>query len=215
MSEIRAAIFDIGGVLTSSPVIAIREYALRQGVDYGVLGPMIADHDLAWSRWERSEITIAQFIEQFEDEGRSRGITVSAEGIMDAAFGTQSVREEMVAVVRHLRGKVRLGCITNNVAREEVESRPRAIILEDLFEVVIESSKVGLRKPDARIYHMACEALDVTPPQSVFLDDIGANLKGARALGMATIKVNPDNGAIDELESILGFLLPRGASPAS
>ncbi|MFN0147363.1 MAG: HAD family hydrolase [Dehalococcoidia bacterium] len=209
MPDIRAAIFDIGGVLTSSPVIAIREYAIREGVDYGVLGPMIGDHDLAWSRWERSELTISQFIEQFESEGRDRGITVSAQGIMDAAFGTQSVREEMVAVVKHLRGRVRLGCITNNVAREEVESRPRAIILEDLFEVVIESSKVGLRKPDARIYHMACEALAVTPPESVFLDDIGANLKGARAVGMATIKVNPDHGAIAELEAILGFPLPR------
>jgi len=209
MPEIRAAIFDIGGVLTSSPVIAIREYAIRQGVDYSILGPMIADHDLAWSRWERNEINIAGFIEEFERDARERGVTVSAQGVMDAAFGTQSVRDEMIAVVRHLRGKVRLGCITNNVAREDAESRPRAIVLEDLFEVVIESSVVGLRKPDPRIYHMACDALSVKPPESVFLDDIGANLKGAKAVGMATIKVDPDHGAIDELERVLGIPLPR------
>ena len=210
MPNLRAAIFDIGGVLTSSPVIAIREYAMRERVDYAVLGPMIGDHDLAWSRWERSELSLQQFIQQFEAEGLERGITVSAQGIMDAAFGTQSVREEMVTVVRYLRGRLKLGCITNNVAREDAESRPRAIVLEDLFDHVIESSIVGIRKPDPRIYHMACEALSVQPNEAVFLDDIGANLKGARAVGMMTIKVNPDLGAIDELEAALGIALPRG-----
>ncbi len=210
MPNLRAAIFDIGGVLTSSPVIAIREYAMRELVDYAVLGPMIGDHDLAWSRWERSELSLQQFIQQFETEGLERGIKVSAQGIMDAAFGTQSVREEMVGVVRYLRGRVKLGCITNNVAREDAESRPRAIVLEDLFDHVIESSIVGIRKPDPRIYHMACEALSVQPHEAVFLDDIGANLKGARAVGMMTIKVNPDLGAIDELEAVLGIALPRG-----
>ncbi len=210
MPNLRAAIFDIGGVLTSSPVIAIREYAMRELVDYAVLGPMIGDHDLAWSRWERSELSLQQFIQQFEAEGLERGIKVSAQGIMDAAFGTQSVREEMVGVVRYLRGRVKLGCITNNVAREDAESRPRAIVLEDLFDHVIESSIVGIRKPDPRIYHMACEALSVQPHEAVFLDDIGANLKGARAVGMTTIKVNPDLGAIDELEAVLGIALPRG-----
>lgn len=210
MPNLRAAIFDIGGVLTSSPVIAIREYAMRELVDYAVLGPMIGDHDLAWSRWERSELSLQQFIQQFEAEGLERGIKVSAQGIMDAAFGTQSVREEMVTVVRYLRGRLKLGCITNNVAREDAESRPRAIVLEDLFDHVIESSVVGIRKPDPRIYHMACEALGVQPHEAVFLDDIGANLKGARAVGMTTIKVNPDLGAIDELEAVLGIALPRG-----
>ena len=210
MPNLRAAIFDIGGVLTSSPVIAIREYAMRERVDYAVLGPMIGDHDLAWSRWERSELSLQQFIQQFEAEGLERGIKVSAQGIMDAAFGTQSVREEMVTVVRYLRGRLKLGCITNNVAREDAESRPRAIVLEDLFDHVIESSIVGIRKPDPRIYHMACEALSVQPHEAVFLDDIGANLKGARAVGMMTIKVNPDLGAIDELEAALGIALPRG-----
>ncbi len=210
MPNLRAAIFDIGGVLTSSPVIAIREYAMRERVDYAVLGPMIGDHDLAWSRWERSELSLQRFIQQFEAEGLERGIKVSAQGIMDAAFGTQSVREEMVTVVRYLRGRLKLGCITNNVAREDAESRPRAIVLEDLFDHVIESSIVGIRKPDPRIYHMACEALSVQPHEAVFLDDIGANLKGARAVGLTTIKVNPDLGAIDELEAALGIALPRG-----
>ena len=208
MTLIRAAIFDIGGVLTSSPVIAIRDYLSVEGVDYAVLGPMIADHDLAWSRWERSEITGEQFIDQFEAEARERGVAVSAEGVMNAAFGTQSVRDDMVNVVRHLRGKIRLGCITNNVLRDD--SRPRTLDIYDLFEHVIESAKSGMRKPDPRIYHAACEALSVQPQEAVFLDDIGVNLKGAKAVGMITIRVDQTTSAIDELERVLGIPLPRG-----
>lgn len=208
MTLIRAAIFDIGGVLTSSPVIAIRDYLSVEGVDYAVLGPMIADHDLAWSRWERSEITGEQFIDQFEAEARERGVAVSAEGVMNAAFGTQSVRDDMVNVVRHLRGKIRLGCITNNVLRDD--SRPRTLDIYDLFEHVIESAKSGMRKPDPRIYHAACEALSVQPEEAVFLDDIGVNLKGAKAVGMITIRVDQTTSAIDELERVLGIPLPRG-----
>lgn len=208
MTLIRAAIFDIGGVLTSSPVIAIRDYLSVEGIDYAVLGPMIADHDLAWSRWERSEITGEQFIDQFEAEARERGVAVSAEGVMNAAFGTQSVRDDMVNVVRHLRGKVRLGCITNNVLRDD--SRPRTLDIYDLFEHVIESAKSGMRKPDPRIYHAACEALSVQPEEAVFLDDIGVNLKGAKAVGMITIRVDQTTSAIDELERVLGIPLPRG-----
>jgi putative hydrolase of the HAD superfamily len=209
MGGLKAVIFDVGGVLTSSPVVAIREYALREGVDYAVLGPMINDHALAWSRWERSELTTAQFMTEFEREGRDRGITVSAAGVMNAAFGSQSVRDEIIAVVRYLKGRVRLGSITNNVVREGADERPRAFDLDDLFEVVIESSKVGIRKPDPRIYEMACEALGVQPTEAAFLDDIGANLKGARALGMTTIRVDHTLSAIDELASALGFALPR------
>lgn len=208
MTLIRAAIFDIGGVLTSSPVIAIRDYLSVEGIDYAVLGPMIADHDLAWSRWERSEITGEQFIDQFEAEARERGVAVSAEGVMNAAFGTQSVRDDMVNVVRHLRGKVRLGCITNNVLRDD--SRPRTLDIYDLFEHVIESARAGMRKPDPRIYHAACEALSVQPEEAVFLDDIGVNLKGAKAVGMITIRVDQTTSAIDELERVLGIPLPRG-----
>jgi len=208
---IRAVLFDIGGVLTSSPVVAIREYAVREGIDYAILGPMIADHDCAWSRWERSEINTLQFLDDFEREGRERGVDVSSKGVMEAAFGGQAVRPEMVNVVRYLKGRVRLGAITNNVVREEEPSRERAFDLEELFEVVIESSKVGLRKPDARIYEMACASLGVSPRESAFLDDIGANLKGARALGMTTIRVDHTLSAIDELESALGIPLPRTA----
>jgi putative hydrolase of the HAD superfamily len=210
VAKLKAAIFDIGGVLTSSPVAAIRRYAEGAGVDYAVLGPMIAHHDLAWSRWERSELSQAAFFEAFEAEAVERGIAISAAAVMEAAFGTQIVRPEMVAVVEHLRGKVRLGSITNNVIREaDAPTRPATVDLFALFEVVIESARAGIRKPDPRIYRMVCEALEVEPEDAVFLDDIGVNLKGARALGMTTIKVDESTRAIDELEEALGIPLPR------
>src|SRR6185437_14246190 len=101
----------------------------------------------------------------------------------------------------------RVGCITNNVQAGE-----RNPLLDDLFEVVIESSKVGLRKPDPRIYQIACESLGVQPEQAIFLDDFGVNLKAARELGMATVKVDETPSAIDELERLLGVALPRAAS---
>lgn len=210
VARLKAVLFDIGGVLTSSPVVAIRQYAEAAGADYSILGPMIADHNGAWSRWERSELSQVEFLAAFDAEARARGLPVTGAGIIEAAFGSQAVRPEMVAVVEHLRGRVRLGAITNNVLREaDAPTRPQSLDLFALFEVVIESAKVGVRKPDPRIYHFACEALEVAPHEAAFLDDIGANLKGARALGMTTIKVDHTRSAIDELEAALGIPLPR------
>jgi putative hydrolase of the HAD superfamily len=214
VTALRAVIFDVGGVLTSSPVVAIREYLAAEGLDYGVLGPMLGHPEMAWSRWERNAIATDEFIAQFEAEARAEGITVSGRGVITAAFSGMAAREDMVDVVRQLRGTVRLGCITNNVARHGVEERPRPFVLSKLFEVVIESSKVGLRKPDPRIFQMACEALGVAPEETAFLDDLGANLKGARALGMTTIRVDHTWSAVEELSAALGLTLTRLAAGA-
>ncbi len=75
------------------------------------------------------------------------------------------------------------------------------------FDHVIESSKVGIRKPELGFYHRACELLGVEPPECVFLDDLGINLKPAKQLGMTTIKVGEPDPAIAELESVLGLAL--------
>ena len=76
-----------------------------------------------------------------------------------------------------------------------------------MFDVVIESSKVGVRKPDPRFYEIALDAVDVAPDDAVFLDDLGVNLKPARALGMTTIKVDDPAVALAELEAVVGFPL--------
>src|SRR5262249_13784522 len=116
---------------------------------------------------------------------------------------------EMHAVVRALHGRYKLGCITNNLLREGPLGRAEIF---DLFDVIVESARVGLRKPHPEIYLLACEHLGVAPQEAVFLDDCGVNLKGARAPGMTTIKVDETTSAIDELESVLGIPLPRDGS---
>ncbi len=212
---ITAAIFDIGGVLTVSPVGRIKNYCLQNGIPDAVRYEIFADHDGLWGRFERSEFTPSEFTAEFDATIMSHGCEPRGEHFMGWFFQGFEPRPEMLAVVEHLRGRVKLGSITNNVAREQpAPVRTSGLDVHSLFDIVIESAIVGIRKPDPRIYWMACEALGVQPAEAVFLDDLGANLKGARALGMTTIKVDETTSAIDELEAALGFPLPR-VSPAT
>lgn len=210
MSGYRAAIFDIGGVLTHSPVTRIidfcRENAIPDEVRYGIF----AHDDSPWSSFERSELTRDEFATVFDEHVIPCGTAARGTSFMEWFFQGFGERPEMVAVVRHLRDHVKLAAITNNVARDEpAQTRTSGIDLPSLFEVVIESAIEGMRKPDPRIYRLACERLGVDPTEAIFLDDLGANLKGARAVGMHTIKVDHTTSAIDELESALGIPLPR------
>lgn len=206
--RLRAAIFDIGGVLTESPVTRIIEFCRERGIPDEVRFAIFAPHDGPWGRFERNEISAAEFARLFDEHVRPTRAAASGTEFLEWFAQGFPARPEMVAVVRHLRGKVRLGCITNNIAREE-ERPDRDFDPYELFEVVLESSKLGIRKPDPRIYLLACERLGVRPNEAVFLDDLGQNLKAARELGMVTIKVDHTDAAIDELERVLGIPLPR------
>jgi putative hydrolase of the HAD superfamily len=210
MTGLRAAIFDIGGVLTVSPVTRIINFSREHGISDESRIRIFSHGESPWSRFERSEMTPAQFASEFDAIVRDDGSPISGEAFLGWFFGGFEQRPEMIAVVRHLRGKVGLGCITNNVARDEApRTRTAGIDAQALFDVVVESAKVGLRKPEPRIYQLTCELLGIEPREAVFLDDIGQNLKGARALGMTTIKVDETLSAIDELEAALGMPLPR------
>lgn len=206
--RLRAAIFDIGGVLTVSPVHRIIEFCRRRGIPDETRYAIFAPHDGPWGRLERSEIRPEGFAEAFDALVRPTGANVTGRDFLQWFRQGFEPRPEMLAVVRFLRGRVRLACITNNVPADG-RQREHAFDPHELFEVVIESSKVGIRKPDPRIYLLACGQLGVEPHETVFLDDLGENLKAARALGMATIKVDPSPSAILELERLLGIGLPR------
>ncbi|HZU76861.1 MAG TPA: HAD family phosphatase [Dehalococcoidia bacterium] len=208
MGDYRAVIFDFGGVLTSSPVTAMRSYCERSGVPWEQIRVLLAGEEAAWSRWETNTISQDEFVREFEEEARRAGVQIDGASFLQAFFTGMALRPEMVAVVRALRrrGDLKIGCITNNTKSE----RRRNPLFDELFEVVVESSVVGMRKPDPRIYLHACALLGVQPQQAIFLDDLGVNLKAARSLGMATIKVDETASAIDELEGLLGFPLPRG-----
>jgi putative hydrolase of the HAD superfamily len=206
----RAVIFDIGGVLTESPVTRIRAYAAEFDIPEEARQAIFVPHDGPWSRFERSELTRYQFAREFESAVAAFGARGDGAHFLEWFFQGFPPRKEMIDVVYALREHVSLGVITNNVVRdEEPQRRTSGLDVHSLFPVVIESAVAGIRKPDPRIFHMCCDALGVTPPESIFLDDLGVNLKGARALGMHTIKVDESLGAIAELEEALGIPLPH------
>jgi len=199
-----AVIFDFGGVISTPPLQGLRAFCERTGVPLDVLRQLFAAPDGAWARFEMNRLSQEEFVRAFEAEARAHGYTLDGNAFLQAFFDGMAIRPEMLAVVRALHGRYKLGCITNNV-----RGGHRNPLLDELFDVVVESSKEGLRKPDPRIYQIACERLGVRPEEAIFLDDIGTNLKAARALGMATIKVDETTSAIDELERLLGITLPR------
>lgn len=210
----RAVIFDIGGVLTESPVGRIRAYCAANGIPEAVREAVFIPHDGAWSRFERSELTPVQFEREFEAETAKHGGSADGRAFLEWFFQGFEPRREMLDVVEALRPHYKLAVITNNVSRDQPgPRRTSGVDVHQLFAIVIESALVGFRKPEPRIFQMCCEELGVTPPECVFLDDLGANLKGALALGMRTIKVDESLSAIAELEDALGIELPH--SPRS
>lgn len=207
--------FDIGGVLTTGPFEGFAQYERESDLPEGLIrriNSTNADSN-AWARFERGEVDFAGFCELFEAEARELGHEVDAQAVMLAIRG--GPRPEMVEAVRFCRTRYKTAALTNNFVasgngRERSEDNPGTY--EGLFHTVIESSKVGVRKPDPRFYEMACEALEVKPTESVFLDDLGINLKPARQMGMHTIKVVTGHQALRELYSILG-VAPEGWEP--
>jgi putative hydrolase of the HAD superfamily len=200
----RAVIFDFGGVISTPPLQGLRLFCESTGISLDALRQLFSAPDGAWARFEMNRLSQEEFVRAFEAEASALGYPLDGNAFLQAFFDGMAVRPDMLAVVRALRGRYKLGCITNNV-----RGGHRNPLLDELFDVVVESSKEGLRKPDPRIYQIACERLGVRPEEAIFLDDIGANLKPARALGMATIKVDETTSAIDELERLLGIPLPR------
>lgn len=203
-----AVLWDFGGVVLESPFDAFARYERANGLPAGFLrGLNATDPDTnAWARMERSEVSIAEFAILFEAEASAAGHSIDARAVLGLLSG--GLRPDMVQAVRCCASRIPTGLVTNNfVGLDTVgPSGPVAEVM-GLFHVVIESSKVGVRKPDPRIYELACEALGVSPAETVFLDDLGINLKPARAMGMTTIKVVDPARALAELEAAVGFPL--------
>jgi putative hydrolase of the HAD superfamily len=205
---IRAVLWDFGGVILTSPFDAFAAYEREIGLPEGFIRQVNASNPdaNAWARMERNELDVLGFADAFEAEARALGGELDGRRVVALLSG--DLRPEMVEALHRLRGRFRLACLTNNVANGAVgDRRPEVLEVLDLFDFVVESSKVGIRKPEPRFYELACELLEVEPDECVFLDDLGVNLKPARAMGMATIKVTDPAAALDELEALVGIPL--------
>jgi putative hydrolase of the HAD superfamily len=207
VQAIAAVVFDIGGVVQDSPLHAIARYERDHGLPPDSINRAVvaAGERGAWARLERGELTVEAFLAPFEADCRALGIEVCAARVMAYIAQAGVPRPPMLEAIRRIRARgLRVGALTNNWATERREPPSP---LRPLFHVFVESRAVGMRKPDPRIYELICRELGVAPPRTAFLDDIGTNLKAARALGMATIKVSQPDAALRELGALLGFEL--------
>ena len=208
---IEAVIFDFGGVLTSSPFEAFSRYETERGLPVDIIRRTNAAHHLenAWAKFERAEVDVDTFDHLFAGESRALGAEVRGREVLPLLQG--DLRPEMVEALKRIKAKFKTGCITNNLPANAIGSMTgRSLYVAEvmvLFDHVIESAKIGLRKPDPRIYQLMVETLNVDPKTCVYLDDLGVNLKPAREMGMTTIKVANGAQAIAELEAATGLKL--------
>jgi putative hydrolase of the HAD superfamily len=213
---VSAVVFDLGGVLTESPLTAFAAYEAEAGLPDGLIRRLNStDPDTnAWARFERNELDVAGFTAAFEAEAAAAGHRVEAARVLEALRG--ELRPSMVAAVRRLRAAdLPLALLSNNVAPMERTGALGELL--GLFDAVVESSVEGVRKPEPEIYRRALDRLSEAVGQRIeatdcaYLDDLGINLKPARELGFATVKVVEPAAALAELSALVGFALDGAA----
>ncbi len=203
---IKAVLFDFGGVILTSPFDAFALYENEAGLPPDTVRFINTQNPdgNAWALMERNELDEAGFCELFEAEALALGIEISARRVLGCLQG--GLRPEMVAALRIIKTRLPLALLTNNtVSMSKTHHGGEQAEVLALFDLVVESSVVGVRKPEPGFYEMACQGLGVLPEECVFLDDLGVNLKPARAMGMTTIKVTDPAQALAELAAVVGF----------
>ena len=209
---IEAVIWDFGGVFTTSPFEAFNRFEAEAGAPHDMIRRVNSTNPdtNAWALFERSAIDPARFDALFLAESTALGFPIRGRDVLPLLRGL--VRPRMVAALKACKQHFKVGCITNNMLTEHspghAEAAQRAGGVGEimpLFDVVIESAKAGVRKPDPRIYLMMCEALAVAPGACVYLDDLGVNCKPAAQLGMRAIKVLDEAQALADLAQATGL----------
>ena len=210
---IRAVFWDFGGVITTSPFDSFNIYEESQNLPKDLIRTINSTNpdNNAWAKLERSEIDQEEFDSLFEVESQQFGHSVPGKQVLALLKG--QIRPEMVKALREIKDKLIQGCLTNNIQSAEdqkLETDNAAISgthqeIMGLFDFVFESSKENVRKPDPKFYQLACNRGKVNPNEVIFLDDLGINLKPAKALGMKTIKVVRAEDALQDLQDLLDF----------
>jgi len=213
---IEAVIWDFGGVFTTSPFEAFNRFEAQRGLPADLIRTVNTTNSdsNAWALFERGEVDGAGFDRKFLEETTALGHPVRGAEILPLLSG--EVRPRMVKALTICKQRFKVGCITNNMAHGQgsamttnPESASRASDIMQHFDAIIESSKVGVRKPDPRIYLMMCERLRVETRACVYLDDLGINCKAAAQLGMVAIKVVSEHQALADLEGATGLTFPK------
>lgn len=207
-TSIKAVLFDFGGVVTTSPFEAFAAFEQSNGLPADIIRKINSTNPdtNAWAQFERNDVDRARFIELFGAEAQALGHEIDGGAVLDLLKG--DIRPEMVEMIRECKSRgLKVACLTNNISSGEAgqgsdEKGEMAKVME-LFDEIIESSKVGVRKPEMKFYNIACEQVGVEPAECIFLDDLGVNLRPARAMGMTTIKVVKADEAIAELNAAL------------
>jgi len=204
---IRAVLFDFGGVISSSPFEAFAHLEVERGLPADFIRTVNATNpdSNAWAKLERGEVDLETFGSQWSEEARALGHELDGRLVLERLGG--EIRPLMVDAIRSCRTKFKTACLTNNFTRAEAILSEEVAAVYALFDAILESRVLGVRKPDPRFYELACETLEVEPDECVFLDDLGVNLKPARALGMHTIKVADPEVALTELGELTGLSL--------
>jgi putative hydrolase of the HAD superfamily len=209
--EVQAIIWDFGGVLTSSPFEAFTRYEREKGLPENFIrGVNAINPDTnAWAQFEQARIDAKAFDALFQAESAALGHAVSGRDVLSLLSG--DLRAGAIGALKTLRQDYKVGCITNNVPAGTgpgmagtMEKAKAVSKVMGLFHHVLESSKLGIRKPDPRIYALMCEVLMVDPKACIYLDDLGINLKPARQMGMTTIKVQNESQLLTDLGAVLG-----------
>jgi len=206
MKDVKAVIFDLGGVVISSPMQAFFDAEKRMGLTPNFLNKVIVANGekSAWARLERGELSMNQtFFTAFDQEMSDAGAPgLNSKALMQNMASSATVNECMITAIQKLKANgFKVAALTNNWRDPQTDGF--AIPLKDNFDLLVESAVEGMQKPDPRIYQICCQRLGVNPEQAIFLDDIGRNVKAARALGMQTIKVSDPVVALKELEGLV------------
>ncbi len=211
-AEVKAVLWDFGGVFTTSPFDAFNRYERERGLPVDIIRRInsVNPDSNAWARIERSEVDAATFDRLFAEEAKALGHSIPGKDVLALLSG--DLRPRVVEAFCACKAKFKVGCITNNAPTgkgagmsSSIEKASQIADIFARFDHVIESSKAGVRKPDPRIYRMMCDALGVQPPQCVYLDDLGINLKPARDMGMTTIKVVSEVQLLADLSKAVGL----------
>ena len=213
--DIHAVLWDFGGVFTSSPFEAFERFEAENNLPKDFIRTVNSTNpnDNAWAKFEANQVTREEFDVLFREESTALGHPVGGLQMLNLLQG--KLRPRMVKALEECKKYFKVGCITNNfkpvdaakntpATRQFTETGP----IMAMFDTIVESSIEGIRKPNPRIYEIACSRLDVSPSNCVFLDDLGVNLKSARTMGMVTIKVVDPDDAINELAAATGLEFP-------